>query len=169
MKKGIHPKYYPEAKVICSCGNTFTTGSTQELIRTDVCSACHPFFTGEQRIVDTAGQVERFMKRLEKREEFATEEKARLEEDEKATSKKAKASKKKPDEAEAAKAVAEKLRGKKATAEKSPKEASEKPAGKAAKSSAKKPAKEAAEATAAEKPKRKRAAKKEAATSEESS
>jgi len=53
MKKDIHPKYYPEAKVICSCGNTFTTGSTQELIRTDVCSACHPFFTGEQRIVSS--------------------------------------------------------------------------------------------------------------------
>ncbi len=64
MKQGIHPKYYPEAKVVCSCGNTWTTGSTSEMIRTDVCSACHPFFTGEQRIVDTAGQVDRFMKRL---------------------------------------------------------------------------------------------------------
>lgn len=64
MKEGIHPKYYPEAKVICSCGNTWTTGSTKEVIRTDVCSVCHPFFTGEQRIVDTAGQVDRFMKRL---------------------------------------------------------------------------------------------------------
>jgi large subunit ribosomal protein L31 len=153
MKKGIHPKYYPEAKVVCSCGNTFTTGSTQELIRTDVCSACHPFFTGEQRIVDAAGQVERFMKRLEKREELAVEEKARLEE---VADKKVEASKKKPDDAEAAKAIAEKLRGKKATAEKSPKEASGKPAGKAA------------EATAAKKPKRKRAAKKESAASEES-
>lgn len=50
--------------MICSCGNTWTTGSTQEVIRTDVCSQCHPFFTGEQRIVDTAGQVDRFMKRL---------------------------------------------------------------------------------------------------------
>jgi len=66
MKKGIHPEYYPDAKVICACGNTFTTGATKEVIRTDVCSACHPFFTGEQRIVDTAGQVERFMRRLEK-------------------------------------------------------------------------------------------------------
>jgi len=167
MKKDIHPKYYPEAKVICSCGNTFTTGSTQELIRTDVCSACHPFFTGEQRIVDTAGQVERFMKRLEKREEFAAEEKALLE-DEEAGDKQAEAPKKKPDEAEAAKAIAEKLRGKKATAEKASKEASEKPASKAAKASAKKSAKEAAKATAAEKTKRKRAAKKEAAASEES-
>ena len=64
MKQGIHPTYYPEAKVVCSCGNTWTTGSTSEMIRTDVCSQCHPFFTGEQRIVDTAGQVDRFMKRL---------------------------------------------------------------------------------------------------------
>lgn len=66
MREGIHPKYYPNAQVICSCGNTWTTGSTQEVIRTDVCSKCHPFFTGEQRIVDTAGQVDRFMKRLDR-------------------------------------------------------------------------------------------------------
>ena len=65
MKKDIHPTYYPNAQVICSCGNTWTTGSTKELIRTDVCSQCHPFFTGEQRIVDSAGQVDRFMKRLD--------------------------------------------------------------------------------------------------------
>jgi large subunit ribosomal protein L31 len=64
MKEGIHPTYYPEAKVVCSCGNTWTTGSTKEMLRTDVCSKCHPFYTGEQRIVDTAGQVDRFMKRL---------------------------------------------------------------------------------------------------------
>jgi large subunit ribosomal protein L31 len=167
MKKDIHPKYYPEAKVVCSCGNTFTTGSTKELIRTDVCSACHPFFTGEQRIVDTAGQVERFMKRLEKRGEFAAEEKGRLDEAEEATDKKARAPRKKPDEAEAAKAVAEKLRGKKATAEKASKEASGKSAGKATKSSAIKSTKGEAEGTAAGGPKRKRAAKKEAAASEE--
>ena len=66
MRKDIHPTYYPNAQVICSCGNTWTTGSTQELIRTDVCSNCHPFYTGEQRIVDTAGQVDRFMKRLDR-------------------------------------------------------------------------------------------------------
>lgn len=77
MKKDIHPKYYPEAKIICACGNTFTIGSTKELIKTDVCSACHPFFTGEQRIVDTAGQVERFMRRLERRTEIVAEEEAR--------------------------------------------------------------------------------------------
>jgi large subunit ribosomal protein L31 len=77
MKKGIHPQYFPNAKVICSCGNTWTTGSTQEVVRTDVCSACHPFFTGEQRIVDTAGQVDRFMKRLEQYDRIRVEEKDR--------------------------------------------------------------------------------------------
>lgn len=65
MKSGIHPTYYPDAQVVCSCGNTWTTGSTQKMIRTDVCSKCHPFYTGEQRIVDSAGQVDRFMKRLD--------------------------------------------------------------------------------------------------------
>jgi large subunit ribosomal protein L31 len=79
MKQGIHPKYYPNATVICSCGNTWTTGSTVEVIRTDVCSACHPFFTGEQRIVDTAGQVDRYQKRMERYERLAAEEKTRLE------------------------------------------------------------------------------------------
>src|SRR5215204_4512460 len=68
MKADIHPKYYTSARVICSCGNSWITGSTLPEIRTDVCSACHPYFTGEQRIVDTAGQVERFMKRLERRQ-----------------------------------------------------------------------------------------------------
>ncbi len=66
MKKGIHPTYYPDAVVTCACGNTWTTGSTKKALKTDVCYKCHPFFTGEQRIVDTAGQVERFMRRLER-------------------------------------------------------------------------------------------------------
>ncbi len=66
MRKDIHPKYYPEARVTCACGNSWVTGSTKETIRTDVCSQCHPFYTGEQRIVDTAGQVDRFMRRLER-------------------------------------------------------------------------------------------------------
>lgn len=70
MKKEIHPTYYPEAKVICSCGNTWTTGSTQKEIRTDVCSQCHPFFTGEQRIVDAEGQVDRFYKKLQARQGY---------------------------------------------------------------------------------------------------
>ncbi len=70
MKAEIHPKYYAEAKVICACGNTWTTGSTKSEIRVDICSNCHPFYTGEQRIIDTEGQVDRFYKRLEVRTEY---------------------------------------------------------------------------------------------------
>src|ERR671916_49319 len=64
MKPGIHPDYV-EATVTCACGNTFVTRSTKPTLRTDLCNVCHPFYTGEQRIVDTAGQVERFMRRVE--------------------------------------------------------------------------------------------------------
>ncbi|HEX7363565.1 MAG TPA: 50S ribosomal protein L31 [Dehalococcoidia bacterium] len=63
MRAKIHPEYYPEAQVICSCGNTFTTGSTRKTLRVELCSKCHPFFTGEQKIVDTAGRVERFKRK----------------------------------------------------------------------------------------------------------
>lgn len=62
MKKDIHPKYV-EAQVTCSCGNTFTTGSTKPVLKVELCSKCHPFFTGERRIVDTARRVERFKRR----------------------------------------------------------------------------------------------------------
>jgi large subunit ribosomal protein L31 len=68
LKPNIHPKYQ-EAVVTCACGNSWTTRSTKTQLRTDVCSACHPFFTGEQRIVDTAGQVERFMRRMQRSQE----------------------------------------------------------------------------------------------------
>jgi large subunit ribosomal protein L31 len=71
MRPEIHPTYYPQARVICSCGSTWITGSTVPEIRTDVCNTCHPFYTGEQRIVDTAGQVDRFMKRPERRQSDA--------------------------------------------------------------------------------------------------
>ncbi len=77
MKKDIHPKYFPDAQVICSCGNTWTTGSTKKVIRTDVCSSCHPFFTGEQRIVDTEGQVDRFYKKLQARKQYMSDLEAR--------------------------------------------------------------------------------------------
>jgi large subunit ribosomal protein L31 len=63
MKPKIHPKYYNNAQVTCLCGNTFVTGSTKPEIRVEVCSKCHPFYTGEHRIVDTLGRVERFKKR----------------------------------------------------------------------------------------------------------
>jgi len=66
MKDQIHPNYFQSAVVTCVCGNTFVTGSTQQSLRTEVCSRCHPFYTGQQRIVDTGGQVERFMKRAAK-------------------------------------------------------------------------------------------------------
>ena len=64
MKSTIHPEYYPEARVICSCGNTFTTGSTKSELKVELCNECHPFFTGEQRIVDTEGRVERLKRRF---------------------------------------------------------------------------------------------------------
>ncbi len=69
MKADIHPVYFPEATVTCSCGNSWVTGSTQESIQTDLCHKCHPFYTGEQRIVDTEGQVERFYRKLEARQQ----------------------------------------------------------------------------------------------------
>jgi large subunit ribosomal protein L31 len=77
MKEGIHPKYFPEATIICACGNTWHTGSTVETIHTDICSHCHPLFTGEQRIVDTEGQVDRFYKKLEARTQFVADREAR--------------------------------------------------------------------------------------------
>ena len=70
MKKETHPEWYPDARVICQCGNTWTTGATVAEIRTEICSACHPFFTGEQRIVDTEGRVDAFMNRLAKRDQM---------------------------------------------------------------------------------------------------
>ncbi len=63
MKDKIHPKYYADAKAVCSCGNTFTVGSVRKTLKVELCSKCHPFFTGEQRMVDTAGRVERFKQR----------------------------------------------------------------------------------------------------------
>lgn len=60
MKKDIHPKYYPKAKIICACGNVLVVGSTREEIKTELCSVCHPFYTGKQKLVDTARRVEKF-------------------------------------------------------------------------------------------------------------
>lgn len=77
MRASIHPTYYPDAKVICACGNTWTTGSTIKVINTDVCSKCHPFYTGEQRIVDTEGQVDRFYRKLQARQQYLDEAEAR--------------------------------------------------------------------------------------------
>ncbi|MBU1132343.1 50S ribosomal protein L31 [Patescibacteria group bacterium] len=66
MKKIIHPKYY-EAKVSCVCGNEFTTGATMENIKVEICSLCHPFYTGKQKLVDTARRVEKFETRMAKK------------------------------------------------------------------------------------------------------
>ena len=78
MKQGIHPTYYSDAKVTCACGNTWTTGSTRKEIRTEVCSKCHPFFTGQQqRLIDIEGQVDRFYKKLQARQSFVEQQKAK--------------------------------------------------------------------------------------------
>lgn len=77
MKEGIHPQYYPNAKISCSCGNSWTAGSTQPEVHTDICSKCHPFFTGEQRIVDSAGRVDRFLRKLEWRDQVIADEERR--------------------------------------------------------------------------------------------
>lgn len=79
MKAAIHPTYYPDAKVTCaSCGRTWTTGSTKKELRVDICSNCHPFFTGEaQRILDIEGQVDRFYKKLSARQTYVEEQESR--------------------------------------------------------------------------------------------
>jgi len=80
MRKDIHPTYYPDARVTCACGNTWTTGSTRQGIRVEICSKCHPFFSGEmQRIVDIEGQVDRFYKKLQARKTYVEEKKTRAE------------------------------------------------------------------------------------------
>ena len=65
MKQSIHPNWFPEAKVSCACGNTFVTGSTLPEIRVEICSNCHPLYTGQMKLVDTLGQVDRFVKKVE--------------------------------------------------------------------------------------------------------
>ena len=78
MKQGIHPTFYNDAVVVCACGNTWTTGSTRKSIHTEVCSKCHPFFTGQQaRLLDVEGQVDRFYRKLQARQSFVDQQKAR--------------------------------------------------------------------------------------------
>jgi len=76
MKKDIHPKYYPKARVTCACGNSFTVGSTKELVDVEICSQCHPFYTGKEKIVDTMGRVERFKARAAKKTTFKPKKKS---------------------------------------------------------------------------------------------
>lgn len=80
MKEGLHPEYFREATVICACGNTWTTGATIAQIKTDICAACHPFYTGEQRVVDTEGRVEGFLKKIRRREELLNQQEREREE-----------------------------------------------------------------------------------------
>lgn len=79
MQANIHPNWFPDAKVTCACGSVFTTGSTVEAIRVEMCSKCHPLFTGTQKLVDTLGQVDRFIKKEEKAKEKQEERKVILE------------------------------------------------------------------------------------------
>jgi large subunit ribosomal protein L31 len=80
MKKNIQPTYFPDAQVICACGNTWNTGSTRKVIRTEVCSKCHPFFTGQQqRMLDVEGQVDRFYRRLQARQTYVEGQRSREE------------------------------------------------------------------------------------------
>ena len=71
MKKDIHPKYHEKAKIVCACGNSFYTGSTQAEIKTELCSLCHPFYTGKQKLVDTARRVEKFKAKVEAQKEVS--------------------------------------------------------------------------------------------------
>ena len=78
MKEKIHPTWYPTARVHCACGNTFTTGSTLKEINVEICSACHPLFTGTQKFVDTAGRVDKFNQRMAAAEKKKSEAAERL-------------------------------------------------------------------------------------------
>jgi len=77
MKKDIHPTYYSECKVTCACGNSFTTGSTKPELKVDLCSQCHPFYTGKQKLVDSAKRVEKFKAKMEKQKEIGSERKGK--------------------------------------------------------------------------------------------
>lgn len=75
MKKDIHPKYYPNAKIVCACGHVFSAGSTQPEIHVEICSNCHPFYTGKQKLMDDRGRVERFQRMVQKKSEIAAKKK----------------------------------------------------------------------------------------------
>lgn len=96
MKKDIHPTYYKDAKVRCACGNEFTVGSTRKELVVDICAKCHPYYTGKQQLVDTAGRVERFRSRTSKAKAIVKKEKKpRIKKTTKAAPKKLAAKKKK--------------------------------------------------------------------------
>lgn len=76
MKQGIHPTYYSDCQVSCACGNSFTTGSTVKKIDVEVCSKCHPFFTGQQKFVDIKGRIDKFKEKQIKGEQYAAKKSA---------------------------------------------------------------------------------------------
>lgn len=67
MKKDIHPKYYPNATVKCACGSTFHVGSSKEILEVEICSSCHPYYTGNEKMIDAAGRVEKFKAKVAKK------------------------------------------------------------------------------------------------------
>ncbi len=77
MKANIHPQYYPQATITCACGKSYTTGSTMETIQIEICAGCHPFYTGKQKLVDTARRVDKFQRRAELKETTAATRKGR--------------------------------------------------------------------------------------------
>jgi large subunit ribosomal protein L31 len=77
MKSKIHPKYYKDATITCSCGNVFKVGSTMKELEVEICSACHPFYTGKKKLIDSAGQVDRFQKKMEMAKKFKEEKEAK--------------------------------------------------------------------------------------------
>lgn len=84
MKPTIHPKFYPNAQVICVCGNRFTTGSTQEIIHVELCNNCHPFYTGQQKFVDTGSLIKKFQNRQEAAQKYMQKKVKKIEEKKKA-------------------------------------------------------------------------------------
>jgi len=79
MKKDIHPKYYEDIQVTCACGNVFKSGSTKPELHVEICSACHPFYTGKEKLIDTAGRVERFRKMDAQKKDLAGKKAAKKE------------------------------------------------------------------------------------------
>lgn len=90
MKKGIHPKYYDKAIITCACGAKFQVGSTVEKIEVEICSQCHPFYTGKEKLVDTAGRVDKFKARMEAAKKHKEEDKPKRERPDKQADKKEK-------------------------------------------------------------------------------
>ena len=78
MKKNIHPVYYPDAKIACACGNIFEAGSTVKEMKVEICSACHPFYTGKKKLIDSGGRVGRFKKMMEKTKEKKSSKKIKI-------------------------------------------------------------------------------------------